>query len=245
MASKGIDKLSNELALEKIDYLIDACEPSRRSAGITRALEWCDALEARGLAPIERAELDYFRANAWDQRRPRRSHQRAEAWRWEQPALQEEILCLRRARIGEGFNQLHPIRRCQLLTNLANQFSTAGRMVEALELWSEALAIEPNFWMARGNRGSGFSRYARSLYSQYYASAIFLEAHKDLVRAIDDAATHWHFGFPDAREYFEREKAWIDARVDIAGFADRFAPDDGALGTSQAERRYRHWCLTN
>jgi hypothetical protein len=242
MASQGIDELSNELALEKIGYLIDACQPSRRLAGIVKALEWCDALEARGLAPVEQTELDYFRANAWDTRRPRH---RSAAWRWEQPALQEEILCLRRARIGEGFDKLPPIRRCQFLTNLGNQLSAAGRMVEALELWSEALAIEPNFWMARGNRGSGFLRYGRSLYSEYHAGALFVEGHKDLVRAIDDAATHGHFGFPEAREHFEREKASIEAHVDIVGFAEQFAPDDGPLGKSQAERHYRHWCLTN
>src|SRR6516165_6268974 len=68
MASKGIDGLSTKLALLKIGLLIDASEGSRRSAGITRALEWCNALEARGLAPVEQTELDYFRANAWDER---------------------------------------------------------------------------------------------------------------------------------------------------------------------------------
>jgi hypothetical protein len=30
-----------------------------------------------------------------------------------------------------GFNALHPIRRCQILTNLANQLDTVGHFVEA------------------------------------------------------------------------------------------------------------------
>jgi len=245
MASKGIDGLSTKLALLKIGLLIDASEGSRRSAGITRALEWCNALEARGLAPVEQTELDYFRANAWDERRPRFKRQRTAAWQWEQPALQEEILWLRRARIGDGFKHLHRNRQCEILTNLGNQFSTAGRMVEALEQWSEALAIQPRFWMARGNRASGLVRYAQYLHSEHHAGVLYLHAHKDLTRAIDDAASHEHFGHREAREYFEREKAWIDFRVDIAGVSEHFEPDAGTLGTSQAEQRYRHWCLRN
>jgi len=77
MASKGIDKLPNERAFEKVGRLIDACRSSRHAAGIERALQWSDALEARGLNSAEQAQLNYFRANAWSKRRP----QHAQAWR--------------------------------------------------------------------------------------------------------------------------------------------------------------------
>ena len=133
--------------------------------------------------------------------------------------------------------------RCQILTNLGNQLSAAGRGIEAVELWSAALAIKSRFWMARGNRGSGLARYARAIYSDFHAGALFLSAHTDLTGAIEDAQSHPHFGFPEARQAFERERAWIDERVDLAGFEENFRPDDGVPGASTAERRYRSWCL--
>jgi hypothetical protein len=78
---------------------------------------------------------EYFRANAWDRRRPR-FRQGAPAWKWEQAALQEEILCLRRARYGEGFEHAPAQLRCQILTNPGNLLGAAGRAIEALELYS-------------------------------------------------------------------------------------------------------------
>ena len=224
-----------------IGRLIDACRSSRHAAGITRALQWSDALEARGLSSAEQAQLNYFRANAWSKRRP----QHAQAWRWEQPAQREAILCLRRASTADGFAQLHRNSRCEILTNLGNELNTAGRMVEALEPWHTALAIEPEFWMARGNRGRGLVRYGRSLYDDELVAIFFFYAHKDLAQAIEDAAKHPESGYAEARKYFEDQKAWIEGHLDVAGFGANFEPDDGLLGRSHAEQSYREWCLAN
>lgn len=67
MASKGIAKLTDELALDRVAHLIDASLSSRRAAGVTRALEWCDELEASptsGLAqtdPVgQKDDLDLY-----------------------------------------------------------------------------------------------------------------------------------------------------------------------------------------
>ena len=245
IARKSIVGLSTRHALQVIGLLIDASDSARRAGGITKALTWCDDIEKRKLKPVDQAELEYFRANAWDKRRPRYNKRSSTAWKWEQPALQQEILALRRARNGGGFDKLHRIRQCQILTNLANQLSTTGQIVEAIELWSEALALEPKFWMARGNRGSGLLRYARYLYSPTHAAVLFLRSHEDLSQAISDAASHSHFGFAEARQYFEREKQWLDERIDINGISKKFSPQRGDLGNSEAERRYRRWCLTN
>jgi hypothetical protein len=137
------------------------------------------------------------------------------------------------------------VLRCQILTNLGNQLSAAGRGVEALEVWSDALAIEPRFWMARGNRGSGLARYARAVYSDYHAGVLFLYARADLITAIEHAQSHADYGFPEAQQVYEREKSWIDERVDLDRFVEQFSPEDGRAGTSEAERRYRSWCLCN
>ena len=89
MALSGVGRLSVEDALDHIGQLIDACRMPRHAPGITKALEWCSELEARGLEPVQLTALEYFRSNAWDHRRPR-YRQGGDAWKWEQPALQEE-----------------------------------------------------------------------------------------------------------------------------------------------------------
>jgi hypothetical protein len=71
MASAGIGRLSTDEAFLRTGILIDMCGAPRRKAGIARALAWCDKLEARDLSAAERGQLDYFRANAWNTRRPR------------------------------------------------------------------------------------------------------------------------------------------------------------------------------
>jgi tetratricopeptide (TPR) repeat protein len=212
MAHKSLSKFSTRRALQQIGLLIDASDSPRRAQGITKALAWCDDLEKRKLKPADRAELEYFRANAWDKRRPRYAKRSSAAWKWEQPALQQEILALRRARNGNGFLKLERIRQCQIITNLANQLSAAGRLIEAIELWEEALALDPKFWMARGNRGIGLSKYATYLYSRTHAAVLFLRSHEELSRAIDDAKSNSHLGFTEALNQYEIRKQWIFVR---------------------------------
>src|SRR5271166_4729628 len=132
MALAKIGNLSTEDALDNIAQLIDACLMPRHAPGITKALEWCNQLEARGLSPVQLTTLEYFRSNAWDHRWPR-FRQGSVAWKWEQQAPQEGILCLRRARYGEGFKDAPVHLQCQILTNLGNQLSAAGRVIEAPE----------------------------------------------------------------------------------------------------------------
>lgn len=73
-------------------------------------------------------------------------------------------LLLRRALGSPAFESLHVVRRCQILTNLANQLDTAGRFVESRQLWGRALSLQPVFWMARANRARGLMHYAHALY---------------------------------------------------------------------------------
>lgn len=244
LALAGIGSLSTEDALANIAQLVDACQKPRHAPGIAKALEWCDELQARGLDPVQLTALEYFRSNAWDYRRPRYRHGRA-AWQWEQPALQEEILSLRRARYGEGFEHAPVELQCQILTNLGNALSAAGRVIEALEPRRNATAIEPRFWMARGTLGIGLSSYARAIHSEYHAGALFFVADRELTRTIADAHAYPDLGYPEAWEGFEREKAWINKHINLAGISQHFSSDQGSLGRSRAERAYRAWCLSN
>jgi hypothetical protein len=230
--------------LDQIAQLIDACQKPRHAPGIEKALQWCAELEARGPDPVQLTTLEYFRSNAWDYKRPR-YRQGSAAWKWEQAALQEEILILRRARYGDGFKDAPVHLQCQILTNLGNQLSAAGRGIEGFEPRQHALAIEPRFWMARGTLGLGLSTYARAIHSEYHAAALFSFADRELRRTIKDAQAYAGFGHPEAADRFEREKVWIDEHVNLAAFSAHFSPDQGNLGKSRAERAYRTWCLNN
>lgn len=74
----------------------------------------------RGLSPSQQTLLDYFRANAWANRQVALRNDPAAACAWEQPEVQNQIFYLRRALISVAFKRLEAIRRCQILTNLAN-----------------------------------------------------------------------------------------------------------------------------
>jgi hypothetical protein len=244
MASPGVARLSTPRAIDRIGLLIDESQGPRRGRGLAKALAWTDEIEARDLNPGERCELDYFRSNAWHGRLPRGRRNAGES-AWENDALHQVIFYLRRARNAEGFGRLHSRLRCQILTNLGNSLSNIGRVIDATEQWRAALAIEPRFWMARGNLGRGLLRYAQFLYDPEQAAVLFLEAHRSLRQGIEDATKLRHFGYPEALASFEAAAAWIERRVDIAAVAATFVPDGLPLGRSQAERSYRVWCLHN
>lgn len=148
-----ISTMSDADAIVCVGTLIDLAGDARSARGIQRAFGMLKEIERRNLTPTQQAILHYFRANAWDCKR----HMAATSGpgQWEQPEQQEQILALFMARNHEGFAKLHKVRRCQILTNLGNEFNHVGRFIEAIELWDQALGILPNFAMAHGNRGTG------------------------------------------------------------------------------------------
>ena len=154
---------------------------------LTGATIWPD----RKLTKQQSVLLEYFRANAWANRQ-RSKHRDADAvWQWKQPEQQKQIFHLRRAMLSPGFDKLSPLRRCQILTNLANQLNTVGRCVEAIAIWTRALSINPAFGMALGNRGYGLTQYARSLYDNGHRGVFLYFAHNDLSAALSSRAKFW------------------------------------------------------
>ena len=245
MASPGINGLSNEAALERIGWLIDWSGDLKRNDGIERALAWCDLLEQRGLSNADAVLVSYFRANAWASKQSRKYADRSAAWAWEQKELQEQILNLRRAVNHAGFNDVSPIRQCQILTNLANQLNSVGRFVEALEYWNRALTIRPWFGMAVGNRGYGLAEYAKALNDLGHKGVFLRFAHQGLSAALlPEAAYEWP-GYENAKGVFQRLRDQIDSVVDIEEISCSMELDDHELGSSDEERSYRRWCLYN
>jgi hypothetical protein len=230
-------------ALRRIGILVDLAGDLDREDGTARAFEWCDVLAGRKLTKQHAALLEYFRANAWANRQ-RSKHLDADAvWQWEQPEQQKQIFHLRRAVLSPGFDKLSPLRRCQILTNLANQLNTVGRCVEAIATWARVLSINPAFGMALGNRGYGLTQYARSLYDKGHRGVFLYFAHKDLSDALSSRAKFWGHEKKNAKAFFAAKKAEIEDVIDVKRAERSIRMDEYPIGTSPDERHYRQWVL--
>jgi hypothetical protein len=244
LLEQPFDGLSTKEALHRIGSLIDLSGDLKREDGTARALEYVDQLLKRKLRPPQLALLDYFRANAWNNRQiiKHRADQ-PYVWAWEQPELQHQIRHLRQARTHAGFRQLSALRRCQIMTNLANQLNTVGRFVDALEYWDGALEVTPRFGMALGNRGLGLRAYARALYDPGHQRLLLFFAHANLAAAIARSAQYKGGGYESAKAFFQRTKEWIETVIDVPRVRDRIDLDGHDMGASKHEKHYRQWCL--
>lgn len=230
-------------ALQAIAQLVDFALDEGDLALAMKALAWCDEVEPRLTSDSQRIHLDYFRANAWAHRQSARHADRTAAWAWDQEELQQQIFFLRRAHNSPAFDQLPVLRRCQVLTNLANQFDTVGRFIEARMLWSKALTAQSEFWMARANRGRGLMHYAHALYDPGHTAVFAFEAHRDLAQALRHLEEHPELGDPGLRPFFSEAARSIEGRFDLQRIAADYRPEEFELGDGEDERRYRMWCL--
>lgn len=240
-----IGDLSDADALLVIATIIDRAFDDGESAPIDHALTLADELEARGITPADSATLDYFRANGWDCRWQQRRSDRQHVWDWEQFDVRQQVYLLRRSLNSSAFDTLPLQRRCEILTNLANQLDKLGRFVEAREYWTRAINLDPNFWMARANRGHGAMFYMRALYDRGHQGVFALHAHRDLVDAIDLIKKYPMLGDWRLRSTFADQAKEIEAHVDLQSVEKTHRPDGWDMGDSAQERAYRQWCLDN
>lgn len=224
-----------------IDLSFDQIDLSLRERGTARALEWANAIGKMDLTNAQRLELDYFQANAWANRAGKVQDKQA-AWTWGNEPLQRQVLFLRSAVNNTTFEDADTVKKCQVLTNLANLLNTVGRFVEAHEYWNRALAIEPRFWMALGNRGYGRIEYAKAIYSQHAREELIWAAYQDLTRAVE-LVKEYPYGSPGAPEFFNWHIADLLAKFgsDFLNHEMKFI--DYSLGRSQREKDYRNWAL--
>lgn len=246
MASEGVANLSGNDALAHIANLVNLSDALLSGDGARRGLEWCDQLEARTIPPQASAILDYFRANAWAVLMKERHKANPQTrWSWEQPEIAKQILLLRNALNNLQFGQLPPRQQCETLTNLGNQLNAVGRFVEALEYWTKALSIEPNFWMAWGNRGRALVEYGKYHYDRKLGVVLFVAAHGDLAKAVSLASEHMDLGYPEAAHGFAEWKEYVERGIDIEAAAKQIKLDGHGLGETGEEQSYRRWCLAN
>jgi len=235
--------LADTVALEAVAHLIDYATDHSDLTLNAKAMTWCDQLDARVLQPRQQVSLDYYRANAWATRRSSRHTERSAIWAWDQEEIQQQIFFLRRALNNPAFLESHPVKRSQILTNLANQFDAVGRFIDAQGMWAMALRQQQGFWMARGNRGRGLMNYGAALYDSGHRGIFALAAHAELKQALNDFDQHPELGMPSLRPYFERAATAIAGRFDLDRIAASYHPDDFELGKTVRERNYRLWAL--
>jgi hypothetical protein len=243
LALETVEKLTDKDGLKVIGQLVDYAFDQGDLDLTARALAWCEQLEARPLSARQRALLDYFRANAWANIQRARQADPKSAWAWDQEEVQQQIFLLRRAFNSPAFDKLNILRRCQILTNLANQLDTVGRFIEARALWAEALSQQSTFWMARGNRGRSLMHYADALYDPGHSAIFALIAHGELTQTLHDLDRYPNFGEPSVRTLFASAADRIARHFDLDKIAADYRPDDFKLGKTEIERRYRFWCL--
>ncbi len=240
-----ISGLSNDEALNLIAQLVDQASDDAALDLVTHSLYLADKLEARGLQPPEMALLDYFRANAWACRYQQRIGNRAAVWDFEQSEVRQQVFLLRRAMSSSGFVAMDTLRRCQILTNLANQLNMLGRFIEAHAYWSDALTIDSNFWMARANRGRGLIHYAAALYDSWHTEVFSAHAYSDLIKAVELVSSNPHLGDSRLISFFSKSAEQIAHHYDIEAINKAHKPEDWAIGMEPMERAYRRWCLDN
>ena len=234
-------------AAEVIDHigcLIDAAGDAGQAVGAERAIQQCERLRKEAsLTAEESALLDYFEANAWNVLRPCSPADSAEAWRWRDAAFENELRLLRRAQRSSGFSGLGPVRRSQILTNLANALDTLGRFVEALELYRRAVEASPDHGMAQGNLGLCLVTYGMTLRGQVHArggcplSAFLIRAWTHLA-----AALNMPLDPADARAFSEM-RSRVEGLLSLIEKGDAIELGGEARGMPRREKRYRDWCL--
>lgn len=238
---RSITKMNDAEAITYIGELIDDAFEASFERGEKRALYLLDELSKRELTDTDGVLVEYFRANAWAALSRIANVRRS--WSWEAPELQAELLALSRASNHAGFTSLRKIRRCQILTNHANLLNTVGRTIDAVATWDEALKIIPGFAMARGNRGSGLSDYARMLYDDRERAILALHAFDGLRSVMAEDAVFDSDSLQDAIAYFANQATELTGVVNIEAVRAMQNLDHGDEGRSKDERAYRRWCL--
>lgn len=243
LRNHSIAKLSDDAALDHIGHLIDASSDAKFARGADRALFLLNELGKRSVSDRNATLIEYYRANSWAVKEDAAGDR--SSWAWEHPDREQQLLSLSRAISHPGFMQLDDIRRCQILTNRANQLDVLGRFVDAVEGWDAALGIMPNFAMSLANRGFGLKHYGGMMEDDRDRAIFLLNAHDCLLAAsLPDAV--FDSVYPEELTHrFAAEAQSYAAAANLDKIRDLLNSEAPSLGRSKAERAYRHWALDN
>ncbi|TAL98641.1 MAG: hypothetical protein EPN73_01565 [Paraburkholderia sp.] len=237
-----LDPLSDLDCLRIIGVAIDKARDDDDVTLNTRALAWCEELDARPLSGGHAVMRDYFRSNALAFAGARRRSEEDSAWEWDQEELQKQIYYLRRATRCQEYEQADLLLQCQILTNLAGALSHCGRFVEASAVWTEALRKNPKFWMARGNRGSSLMDYARAHNDGPHEPIFMWFAHRELEQMLSDMDEEPTLGDQGLRSHFASKIDHIERHYKLEAIDEAFSLDASGSNLNVGDE-YRHWCL--
>jgi len=242
LMQEGVGVRPDDDAVERTCALTELAVELGRPDGVERALRWHEALEKRDIKGENGIILDLSRANAVAGKRY------GTQWTWEQPTLAREIYYLRRALSRPDFLEATEVTRCKVLDNLGNRLSVAGRAIEALHYWRSGLEIQPNFGMSLCNRAKVLAEYGSALEDADERALFFWIAHKEASAALAQAAIYTDPRDQGSREMAKQIKERIESFMNHRGI-DEFDPQRRYLeldtSTSEEERSYRRWCVSN
>ena len=220
---------------QALGTLVDLAGDLSRAYGLRAAIARGEQLLQRAGSEHQKAIIHYFVANAWSNLESV-NESRQLAGDWASAEGEHELYHLRRARAASA--GAPTALQCQILTNLGNALNRRGRLIDAIEAWDAALALDGSFGMASGNRGVAFEWYARLSYDPGHQAWLIREAHTSLSAAIGDPTLH-----PSARRGFMIALERIRERVPSAVLQRPTQEYVGEREHSAYEWTYRKWCL--
>ena len=237
-ARTSLADLSTRASAELLAIAVDDAWDRRDVQSLRRIAEdLASTVDRNNGSPADLSELHYCLANAWNGIKVLGTQEPGGGWDWETPAAEQEMICIRRAAQKEGLAAQPDGRQCQILTNLANCYDTTGRVVDAIWNWDLALQVDPSFGMARGNRAAGLWTYAQSQYDPGHRVVLAREAWLAL-----DPDQLFNLE-PGSESDFVDIRGEIEAAVEPDALSSDFDVNGFSLGESEAEQKYRLWCL--
>jgi|GEM_PF-1050901 len=239
LAIRDFKSMETSSLLNLLGYSLDLSYDTQSVEIIKKGFLMYHELLSRRLSDFQRAYLDYFASNYWSYLLHLFSESSSDnlfrySTRKQLFLLREALLFLSASR--KENNNL----KKRILTNLANTLSNTGRTVEAIDYWSEALKIDPNFGMALGNIGNGLCRYAYALYDIGHTKVMVSAAQKFLQKAVTGDLEH-----PRGKTFFvkivQRNRRVFGEDLNY----DTSIKKVYEMGNSNAENEYRKWCLRN
>lgn len=228
--------------LNQLAVAIDAATDEGKESLLWQLADECEKLLVAAEGE-DRVLLRYYQANTYSGIIDAKQGNTDYIWSWEQPDGIRNILSLRQA-IGEpAFPSIHPIRACQIRTNLASRLHVLGRPVAANEQRQKVLERVPRFAKVLASQADGLADLAKSIYDDGHMLHLLAAARSRFDAALDEGAI-WESG--DRELFVPRLKAkreWIDAVLRRNDYDEEFDPNRWSLGSTQEERAYHRWCL--
>ncbi|MFZ0034370.1 MAG: LA2681 family HEPN domain-containing protein [Sedimentisphaerales bacterium] len=230
---------SFDKAIQSIGVLVDISCDLSKADGLNHAIKQADILLSKNLSEMQKSTIYYFAGNAWSGLRALKHSNTKAVWDWQQTEIENEILnfrlfnrCLTSDKNSSYF--------CQANTNLGNTLSHVGRFIDAIMYWDAALKCNPSFGMALANKGYGLISYARSLYDNGHVGIFLKFAYSFLKRGLETKEVHL-----GARKVFDHAIEDIETRTSKRFLEEALDMNSHTLGDSEAEKKYRKWCLNN